>query len=62
MEFPTSYKSLWKITGPIILDSWKDSAKTNTLPQSHFESVITLFPKDGKDIRDIKIEGQFLQF
>jgi exonuclease III len=48
------YKSLWDISAPIILDSWTYSVKTGLLPQSQIESVITLLPKEGKDIKDIK--------
>ena len=48
------YKKLWRIAGPIILNSWKFSIANKTLPPSHLESVITLLPKEGKDIRDIK--------
>jgi hypothetical protein len=48
------YKKYWKIAGPIILESWKFSVAKNTLPPSHYESVITLLPKEGKDNSDIK--------
>jgi hypothetical protein len=48
------YKKFWKIAGPIILDSWIYSIKTKTMPPSHYESMITLLPKDGKDPTDIK--------
>jgi exonuclease III len=48
------YKKFWKIAGPIILESWKFSVKQNRLPPSHYESVITLLPKEGKDNSDIK--------
>ena len=48
------YVKLWKIAGPIILESWKYSITTKLLPPSHYESVITLLPKEGKDTRDIK--------
>jgi hypothetical protein len=48
------YKTFWKITGPIILDSWKHSVVMKTLPKSHYESIITLLPKEGKDTSDIK--------
>jgi hypothetical protein len=48
------YIKLWKIAGPIIMDSWKYSVEKNALPPSHYESVITLLPKEGKDTRDIK--------
>jgi retron-type reverse transcriptase len=40
--------------GPIILGAWKHSLNTGNLPPSHLESVITLLPKEGKDIKDIK--------
>jgi exonuclease III len=48
------YKHLWRLAGPIILESWKYSSKENTLPQSHYESIITILPKEGKDIRQLK--------
>ncbi len=48
------YVKLWKIAGPIILDSWRYSIEKNILPPYHYESVITLLPKNGKDTRDIK--------
>jgi hypothetical protein len=48
------YKKFWKIAGPIILESWKFSVKQNKLPALHYESVITLLPKEGKDNSDIK--------
>ena len=48
------YKKLWKITGPILLNAWKYSMITETLTNSHLESVITLLPKEGKDVKDIK--------
>jgi hypothetical protein len=48
------YKTFWKITGPILLESWKYSVLMESLPPSHYESVITLLPKEGKDTRDIK--------
>jgi len=48
------YKKFWQITGPIILESWKFSVVKDTLPPSHYESVITLLPKEGKDNGDIK--------
>jgi hypothetical protein len=40
--------------GPIILGAWKHSLNTGNLPPSHLESVITLLPKEGNDIKDIK--------
>ena len=48
------YKKLWSIAGPIILNSWKHSCDKGVLPLSHSDSVITLLPKEGKDVRDIK--------
>ncbi len=48
------YKSLWHIAGPIIYNSWNYTVESKTLPPSHFESIITLLPKDGKDAKDIK--------
>jgi hypothetical protein len=40
--------------GPVILGAWKHSLSTGSLPPSHLESVKTLLPKEGKDIKDIK--------
>jgi hypothetical protein len=40
--------------GPIILGAWKHSLNTENLPPSQLESVITLLPKEAKDIKDIK--------
>jgi hypothetical protein len=48
------YKKFWGIAGPIILEAWKYSAKNQSLPPSHYESIITLLPKEGKDTGDIK--------
>jgi exonuclease III len=48
------YKRFWDITGPIILNSWKFSNEIGKLPPSHNESIITLLPKEGKDMEDIK--------
>ncbi len=43
----TIYKSYWNITGPIILEAWKYSVEKQNLPPSHYESTITLLPKEG---------------
>jgi hypothetical protein len=48
------YKKFWKIAGPIILDAWKYSIENQMLPPSHNESIITLLPKEGKNISVIK--------
>ena len=45
---------MWDIASPIIIDAWKYSNEKGILPPSHRESVITLLPKEGKDISDIK--------
>ena len=48
------YSKYWKLMGPILLEAWKHSVRTGTLPTSHLESIITLLPKEGKDTKDIK--------
>ena len=48
------YRKLWHIAGDFIHKSWIHSVKTNRLPSSHIESVITLLPKEGKDHSEIK--------
>ena len=48
------YKKFWSITGQTILNAWHYSVEKGILPPSHEESVITLLPKEGKDISDIK--------
>ena len=50
----TVYKKFWDITGPIILNSWKYSIEMGHLPPSQLESAITILPKEGKDLGDIK--------
>jgi hypothetical protein len=48
------YKVFWVQLGPILKEAWDYSLLTGKLPASHEESIITLLPKEGKDIRDIK--------
>jgi exonuclease III len=48
------YKKYWNTMGPIIHEAWKYSLKTEKMPPSHLESIITLLPKEGKDNKDIK--------
>ena len=48
------YKKLWEISGPVILDAWKFSCEKGVMPPSHKESIITLLPKEGKNVKDIK--------
>ena len=50
--------SYYKIFGnellPLVLDAWKYSNVTGSLPQSQSTSVISLIPKAGKDKHDIR--------
>jgi len=48
------YKEFWDIIGIYIVDSWNHSVKTGILPPSNKESALTLLPKNGKDLREIK--------
>ncbi len=48
------YKAFWEITGPVLLSAWNFSLEKGNLPISNLESVITLLPKQGKDVGDIK--------
>jgi len=48
------YKELWNILGKYIVESWNYSVSSGNLPPSHKESVLTLLPKEGKDLRLIK--------
>jgi hypothetical protein len=48
------YKKFWNFVGPIILKAWEYSNLTGNLPESHKESIITILPKEGKDLSDIK--------
>jgi hypothetical protein len=48
------YRKFWGIAGPIILEAWKHSVKNESRPPLHYESIITLLPKEGKDTGDIK--------
>jgi hypothetical protein len=48
------YLKFWKIAGQIILDAWNYSIDHQILPPSHYESIITLLPKEGKNTLDIK--------
>jgi hypothetical protein len=54
-EIPYSvYKHYLDIVGPILKEAWDYSIAQGKLPESHKESVITILPKEGKDITDIK--------
>jgi len=48
------YKTFWPLVGVIIKESWDYSVQTGETPESHKESVITILPKEGKDLNDIK--------
>ena len=48
------YKKLWPILGMYIVDAWKYSVITGKLPPSYSESALTLLPKSGKNLEDIK--------
>jgi hypothetical protein len=48
------YKKYWHIVGPIIQKSWEYSELTGNMPPSHKESIISILPKEGKDLKDIK--------
>ena len=51
---PYSYlKFFWKDFGPVLLESWKYSIRSNNLPPSHKVSYLRLIPKAGKDSRNI---------
>jgi len=44
-----SYRHLWHIAGPIILNAWNHSRKIGKTSTSQRESIITLLEKKGKD-------------
>ncbi len=48
------YKTFWNQIGHIIKESWDYSLEIGSIPDSHKESVITILPKEGKDLSDIK--------
>ena len=51
---PYSYlKFFWQDYGPLLLEAWKFSLVTGSLPQSHKVSYLKLIPKPGKDSRKI---------
>jgi exonuclease III len=52
------YKKYWHIVGPIILSSWEYSEHTVVMPDSHKESLISILPKEGKDLKDKKTGDQ----
>lgn len=48
------YKRLWPILGQFIIDAWNFSLTTGSLPPSYSESALTLLPKVGKNLEEIK--------
>lgn len=48
------YSKLWTLLGPILLDAWKYSISIKTLPYDQRLSVITLLPKEGKNLERIE--------
>ena len=48
------YKKYWNFMGPIITEAWNYSTEKQNLPSSNRESVITLLPKEGKNLNEIK--------
>ncbi len=47
-------KKFWSILGIYILESWVFSVETGILPPSHLESALSLLPKEGKNLNEIK--------
>ena len=47
-------KFLWPIYGKILVESWNYSIITGKLPPSHNSSTLTLLPKEGKNLQDLK--------
>ena len=46
-------KKLWTIIGPIMVESWRYTILTKTLPPSHRTSLLKLIPKAGKDLKKL---------
>ena len=47
-------KFLWPIYGKILIESWNYSLLTGKLPPSHNTSTLTLLPKEGKNLEELK--------
>ena len=47
-------KFLWPIYGKILIESWNYSLITGKLPPSHNSSTLTLLPKEGKNLEELK--------
>ncbi len=48
------YKKFWSILSIYIIESWIFSVETGILPPSHLESALSLLPKEGKNLNEIK--------
>jgi len=48
------YKQYWKMLGKFIKEAWDHSIQTGKMPPSHIETIITLLPKEGKNLKEIK--------
>jgi hypothetical protein len=48
------YKMFWSILGIYIVNSWVLSVETGILPPSHLELALSLLPKEGKNLNEIK--------
>jgi len=48
------YKKFWSILGIYIIESWVFSVETGILPPSHLELALSLLPKEGKNLNEIK--------
>jgi hypothetical protein len=48
------YKKFWSILSSSIIESWIFSVETGILPPSHLDSALSLLPKEGKNLNEIK--------
>ena len=52
---PYSYmRATWNWFGPVLLEAWQHSIRTNKLPEPHRTSWLKLIPKAGKNTKDLK--------
>ncbi len=48
------YKKFWSILSSYMIESWIFSVETGILPPSHLELALSLLPKEGKNLNEIK--------
>ena len=48
------YKKLWVTLGVYVIDAWNFSVSSGKLPPSYSESALTLLPKAGKNLDEVK--------